>query len=166
LALQQHLGFGQWLRWLVDRLPYSPRSAQAYISLAVWAEEFEDDFEAFAHLGIAKLQLLAALPASRRARFGSGGTFAIPGSGERKRLEVMTYVELKSITAGIGGLQAVPPALPASKILQRFAHRTAGLDALADELRARAGELEVEEVREVVQRLSGVVEELEGAFGL
>jgi hypothetical protein len=84
LALQRHLGFGDWLKWLVDRLPYSPRTAQAYISLAVWADEFEDDFEAFAHLGIAKLQLLAALPASRRARFRNGGTFAIPGSGSAR----------------------------------------------------------------------------------
>jgi hypothetical protein len=165
LALQQHLGFGSWLRWLVDRLPYSPRTAQRYIALAQWADTFPDDFEHFAHLGIGKIQLLATLTEAKRRRFRRGGTFSIPGVPIRKTLEVMTHVELASIISASSSFQIQPPALPASKILQRFRHRVAGLDAIADQLRARADDLDVDDVREAYDEMLAVAEELETAFG-
>ena len=165
VALQQRLGFGDWLRWLSDRLPYSPRTAQRYIALAQWAETFPGDFEHFAHLGIGKIQLLATLTVARRRRFRERDSFRIPSTGVRKSLEIMTHLELASVISASSSLQAQPPAIPAAKILQRFRHRVAGLDAMADQLRARAEELDEDDVREVYDEMLAVAEELEVAFG-
>jgi hypothetical protein len=167
LALQQHLGFGHWLTWLSERLPYSPSTAQRYIAVARFADSFPEDFEAFAHLGLLKLIILAQLPPQRRAALRHAGPLPIPGEPGRKRLEVMTIVEMTAalIPAPGGGFAALPPAMPIDTLLRRFRHRVAGLDAMADQLRARADELEVEDARQVYEATLAVAEELEEAFG-
>ena len=165
LALQHHLGFGDWLRWLGQKLPYSPRTAQRYIALTQWATAFPEDFELFAHLGIGKIQQLALLTDRQRRKFRSGRRFQIPGGSTPKTLEVMTFADLAAIIAGPGGLQAAPASLPAGKVLQRFRHRVAGLDAMADQLRDRAEELDLENVRQAYDEMLAVAEEIEEAFG-
>ena len=160
LALQQHLGFGQWLPWLSEHLPYSPRTAQRYISIAQWAGEYPDDFEFFVHLGLGKLQHLSALSPARRARFRRQQSFRVPGTGVRKTLALMTHDELGRVIQGIGGLTSQPPAIPPGKVLRRFRHRVAGLDAMADQLRANADAFEETEIEETLQALLAVADEL------
>jgi|GEM_PF-2247970 len=158
--LQRLLGFGRWLSWLSKHLPYSPRTAQRYIAVARWAADNPDDLELFAPLGLAKLQLLAALPPQQRARFRRQQRFQIPGTTTRKSLALMTHEQLDRVIRGIGGLTAAPPSIPPGKVLQRFRHRVAGLDALADELRANADALEPDDVADTVAALESVLDEV------
>ncbi len=160
--LQRYLGFGQWLAWLIEHLPYSPRTAQRYIALARWAADNAEEFEVFEHLGVGKLQVLAALPERARRRFRRQQRFQIPGSSARKTLEVMTLEELRTLAGGAGTLVARPPALPPAKVLQRFRHRVEALDVLADQVRANAAELAPEDIREAAVALQAVVDELNG----
>ncbi|MCR9166332.1 MAG: DUF3102 domain-containing protein [Nannocystaceae bacterium] len=159
-ALQRHLGFGQWLSWLSAQLPFSPRTAQRYIAVARWAEEFPDDYEHFAGLGLGKLQLLAGLTPAQRARFRSQQRFQIPGTRTRKTLALMTHEQLDRVIRGMNSLTARPPTLPPTKLLQRFRHRLAGLDVLADSLRANADALPAEEVEEAAEELEALLEEV------
>lgn len=160
LALQQHLGFGRWLSWLSEQLPYSPRTAQRYIAIAQWADTHPDDFEFFLHLGLGKLQLLASLSPSTRSRFRRHQRFRVPGTNDRKTLALMTHEQLGRVIQGIGGLTSEPPAVPPRKILRRFRHRIAGLDSMADQLRASADAFEADEIEETIGELQAVVEEL------
>lgn len=160
LALQEHLGFGRWLPWLSEHLPYSPRTAQRYISIARWADEHPEDFEYFLHLGLGKLQLLAGLSPVQRDRFRRHQRFRIPGSNVRKTLVLMTYEQLGRVVQGIGGLTSEPPAIPPRKVLQRFRHRIAGLDVMADQLRANADAFADGEIRATIADLQAVVDEL------
>ncbi|MEM6291323.1 MAG: DUF3102 domain-containing protein [Myxococcota bacterium] len=162
--LQAHLGFGRWLSWLSEELPYSPRTAQRYIAVAAWAADNEEDFEAFAPLGLGKLQLLAALDPRQRARFRRQQRFQIPGTGTRKTLALMTREQLGAVIEGVGRLSAGPPAVDPTKILQRFRHRVAGLDALADQIREHADALERDEMEAALEALESVAEELRVAL--
>ncbi len=162
LALQQHLGFGQWLPWLSEHLPYSPRTAQRYISIAQWAAEHADDFEFFLHLGLGKLQHLSALSPAQRARFRRHQSFRIPGTSVRKTLALMTHDELGRVVQEIGGFTSERPAIPPAKVLQRFRHRVAGLDAMADQLRENADAFDETEIEETLEALLAVAEELRG----
>lgn len=166
LDLQKHLGLGKWLQWLSDELPYSPRTAQRYISIAVWAQDNPEDFEQFAHLGVGKLQLLAPLPRRERRKFRSNRTFPIPGGDKRKSVEVMTHIELAAILAASRDLAIAPPTIPIDRVLGRFRHRVAGLDALADTLRERADEIEHDDVRQLHEEILAVAEELAATFDL
>ena len=47
-----------------------------------------------------------------------------------------------------------PPAISPAKVLRRFQHRVAGLDAMADQLRANADASEETEVEETLDRFS------------
>ncbi len=158
--LQVHLGFGQWLSWLSRHLPYSPRTAQRYIAVAQWADDNPDDYEHFSPLGLGKLQRIAALTPQQRARFRRQQRFQIPGSTVRKTLALMTLEQLDQVIGGMGSLTARDPAVPPSKLLQRFRHRVAGLDALADELRANVDALDREDVEATVEALEGVLDEV------
>lgn len=160
LALREHLGFGRWLSWLSQHLPYSPRTAQRYIAIAQWAGEHPDDFEVFLHLGLGKLQHLATLSPAQRARFRRQQSFRVPGTRVRKTLELMTHDELGRVVRGIGGLTSQPPAIPPAKVLRRFRHRVAGLDAMADQLRANADAFEETEIEETLEALLAVADEL------
>lgn len=159
-VLQVHLGFGQWLSWLSGHLPFSPRTAQRYVAVAHWAAEHPDDYEHFASLGLGKLQLIAGLTPQLRARFRRQQRFRLPGTSTRKTLALMTHEQLDSVIRGLGDFTARPPALPPGKVLQRFRHRLAGLDAMADQLRAHADALPVDEVEEAVEALEAVLAEV------
>ena len=159
-ALREHLGFGQWLSWLSAHLPYSPRTAQRYVAVARWAFEFPDDYEHFAPLGLGKLQLIAALTPRQRARFRRQQRFQIPGTRTRKTLALMTHEQLDRVIRGMGSLVLEPPAIPPAKVLQRFRHRLAGLDAMADTLRANADALVVEDIEETAEALERLLAEV------
>lgn len=111
--------------------------------------------------------LIAQLPPQRRARLRNAGPLAIPGVAHRKRLEAMTFAELTAalIPAPGGGFDSVPPAVPIGTLLRRFRHRLAGLDAMADQLRARAGELDPQDVRRLRSELAQLSEELRALPG-
>lgn len=165
LVLREQLAFGNWLAWLSERLPYSPRSAQRYITVARWAKANPDDFEFFAPFGLGKLQLLMSLPPVQRARFRRRRRFLIPATGRRKSLAIMTVPEFEGVLGGRRALTATPPALPPATMLRRFSHRVAGLDAMADELRSRSDQLDADDVRDVIEDLRSVADELDAAFG-
>lgn len=158
--LQEHLGFGQWLSWLSQHLPYSPRTAQRYVAVAQWASENPDDYEHFAPLGLGKLQLIAAATPQQRDRFRRQQRFQIPGTRTRKTLALMTHEQLNKVIRGMGRFAAQPPTLPIGQVLQRFQHRVAGLDALADQLRAHADALPTQEVEETIEALEAVLSEV------
>ncbi len=158
--LQERLGFGQWLSWLSRHLPFPPRTAQRYIAIAMWAGEHAEDFEQFAPLGLGKLQLLAALPPQRRARFRRQQRFQVPGTGTRKSLELMTLQQLDAVIRGMESLTASAPSVSPAAMLRRFRHRVAGLDALADQLRDNADALPVDDVAATIHDLESVLEEL------
>ena len=160
--LQHRLGFGRWLTWLSQHLPFSPRTAQRYIAVAQWAADNPADFEHFSPLGLGKLQLIAALTPQQRARMRQRQRFQIPGTNTRKTLALMTLEQLDSVIRGMGSLVARPSPLPPGKILQRFRHRVAGLDALADQLRAHASDLSSEDVEETIEALESVLDEMRG----
>lgn len=159
--LQQHLGFGRWLSWLSEHLPYSPRTAQRYVAVAQWSEAFPDDYAHFAPLGLGKLQQIATLTPSQRARFRRQRRFQIPGTNTRKTLALMTLEQLSSVIRGADALAARPQPVDPGKVLQRFRHRLAGLDALADQLRGAALPREdVEQAVDALEALLGEVREL------
>lgn len=159
-ALQHHLGFGQWLSWLSANLPYSPRTAQRYVAVARWVAEFPDDYERFAPLGLGKLQLLAGLTPQQRARFTRQQRFQIPGTNTRKTLALMTHEQLDRVIRGMNSLTSERPTLPPTKLLQRFRHRLAGLDVLADSLRSNADALPAEDLEEAVDEIEALLEEV------
>ena len=158
--LQVHLGFGQWLSWLSGHLPYSPRTAQRYLAVAQWASEHPGDYEHFGSLGLGKLQLIAGLTPQQRARFRRQQRFQIPGTRTRKTLALMTHEQLGSVIRGMDSLAAVSPTVPPAKVLQRFRHRVAGLDVLADQLRANADALPAQDVEDAVEALEAVLAEV------
>lgn len=160
LVLQQHLGFGQWLSWLSEHLPYSPRTVQRYVAVTQWAAENPDDYEHFASLGLGKLQLIAGLTSQQRARFRRQQRFQIPGTSTRKTLALMTHEQLDTVVRGMDSFAARAPGLPPGKVLQRFRHRVAGLDTLADQLRAHADSLPVQDVEDTVEALEAVLAEV------
>lgn len=158
--LQQHLGFGQWLSWLGTHLPYSARTAQRYVAVARWAAENPEDHEHFAPLGLGKLQLIAGLTPQQRARFRRQQRFGIPGTNTRKTLAQMTHEQLARVIRGPSGLTTEPPALPPSQVLQRFRHRLAGLDVLADQLRTHSDALPVEDIEQTAGELEELLAEV------
>ena len=159
-ALQRHLGFGQWLSWLSANLPYSPRTAQRYVAVARWVAEFPEDYEHFAPLGLGKLQLLAGLTPPQRARFRRQQRFQIPGTNNRKTLALMTHEQLDRVIRGMNSLTAERPTLPPTKVLQRVRHRLAGLDVLADTLRANADALPADDLEDAVEEIEALLDEV------
>ncbi|MEM6295259.1 MAG: hypothetical protein AAGA54_28565 [Myxococcota bacterium] len=119
-----------------------------------------DEFEFFLHLGPGKLQLLASLSPTQRARFRRHQRFRIPGTNDRKTLALMTHEQRGRVVQNVGGLISEPPAIPPAKVLRRFRIRVAGLDAMADQLRAHAGSFEHGEIEGTIDELQAVLDEL------
>jgi hypothetical protein len=80
----------------------------------------------------------------------------------------MTLPELTAalLAAPGGGFAALPPAIPVATLVRRFRHRVAGLDAIADSLRAHADEVDRDDARDLHDSLVAVAEELRAAFSL
>lgn len=162
--IQEALEPGQWLAWLREAVPFTPRTATHYMRLSEWAEVEPREVARLEHLGPTKLYMLAPLPAERRRELTARRVpLVIPGHERPKTIEAMTVLELQSV---IGGLVTRPgPSKPIGKLVQGLRHRIAGVDAVADELVRRKAEVEQEQAAAVIEALRAVLEELEGAFG-
>src|SRR5688572_16867597 len=136
---------GEFEAWAREAVPFTSRTARNYIALADFAAREPNELRRLAHLGPSKLYRLAALPPT-------------PRTDEEKPIETMTVPELARV---VGGLITPPvPKRPIKKLLQSYTYRLAGLDALTDQLIARAREVPAGEASELIAELHGLTESL------
>jgi len=153
---------GEFEAWAREAVPFTSRTARNYIALADFAAREPNELRRLAHLGPSKLYRLTALPPTRRRKLDLTTPIPIPGTDEEKPIETMTVPELARV---VGGLITPPvPKRPIKKLLQSYTYRLAGLDALTDQLIARAREVPPGEASELIAELHGLTESLEAAF--
>lgn len=160
-TVREALAPAEFDRWVRDALPITLRTVTNYLGLLQWSQRDPERFETLAHLGPTKLYRLAVLPARRLRRFTPGKLIAI-GDDRRKRLEELTVVELDR---AIGGLETPPvPQPPIGKVVAGFRHKVAGLQATADNLIARADDVDTDDAEALLDDLRDLVAKLSAAF--
>lgn len=155
------LEHGQWLAWLDEAAPFTPRTAQNYLALAAWAEREPDHFARFGHIETTKLYRIAALPFKARDKLKIDEPIRVPG-GAPKLLDVMSVDELDRV---IGGL-ATPPVSPSpeiAKLVDGYRRRLTALGGLTEELLAQARRLDRDVVSELAAELLALAEQLQSA---
>jgi hypothetical protein len=155
------LPYGQWIEWVDHRLPYEPKTAQRYMSLAALAKLEPREFARLHHLGPSKLYLIIALEPARRRALQPARTVTL--AGIPKTIETMTARELG---AHLGFKTDKGAAPPIAKVVQAVASRAGHLDAVLDEMVARKSEVKLAVVRKIRDRVAGVLEKIDTAFGL
>lgn len=109
-----------------------------------------------------RMRAIRAALERRRELTRRGVPLVIPGHERPKAIDVMTAVELGEV---IGGLTTRPaPVRPIARVVQGVRHRIAGLDAVADELVRRKGEVDDDQAAAMLEALRSVLAELESAF--
>jgi hypothetical protein len=151
--------------WIEEALPFSPRTVQRYIALALWAKEHRKDFVLLKHLGPTKLTRITALEPKHRKSFVPKLPMRIPGTPRRKTIGAMSVVELDAVIGDKLGFTAeLPPTAPIGRVVQGFRHRIAGLDAVANELVARRSEIDENTAQILREEIQAVMVRIEQAF--
>ena len=162
--IRDALPHGQWLKWLDEAVPFTPRTVNNYIMLAEWAARRPQDLERLGHLGPTKLYLLAPLAPADRRRLTGRTPVPIP-DGTPKTIDAMTTAELRRVIAGsftTGG----GPRMPIDKVVQGIEHTIAGLDARVDVLIDRKDEVDTETAAQLHNELLELAAELAEGFEL
>ena len=163
--IERRLSHGQWGRWCATQVPWSTSTIANYIELSRWAAKHPAELERLQHLGPSKLYLLMPLSAGHRRRLTGAAALAIPGGRHDKTIDVMTVGELRRV---IGDDLATPPVPrpPIDELVQGLRHKIAGLDASADLLIARKGEVDPDAAAELHGLLVELADALADAFAL
>jgi hypothetical protein len=138
--IRTRLAHGEWLTWLDDEeIPIQRRTVSNYITLFEWSQHAKRQFNRFAHLGPAKLYILAAGDADQVKALKVRDKVPIPGTGTRKTIGDMTTGELKKVVGGF----ATPPTRrpPIGQLVQAAVFGIAGIEADTDALEQRADEV-------------------------
>lgn len=153
---------GQWLQWIREAVPFTPRTVQNYLALAEWADREPDHLARFGHLGPSKLYRIASLSTAARNKLKVDTPIPIAGGG-RKLLDVMTVAELDRAIGDV----ATPPVVraPVEKIVQGYRTRLAGLGALHDQLVKHKRDVDRGLAKELIAERHGLAQTLEAAFG-
>lgn len=161
--VQAALETGQWLEWVDEAVPFTPRTVQNYLALAAWADREPAQLARFGHLGPSKLYRIASLGFAARDKLKVGEPIRIPGAG-RKLLEVMTVAELDRVIGKLAPPVALPPP-PIDKLVKGYRKKLAALGALNHQLVQLETHADPHVMNELAAELRGLAQEIEAAFG-
>ena len=159
--IHDRLAHGQWNRWVEQSTLFERRTIDNYMRMFRFSRDEPRQFARFAHLGPSKLYVLASADIARVAKLKVREAIAIPGGGGRKTIDDMTVRELSRV---VGDLAPVPhDEPPIGKLVQSATHKIAGLQAVVDDLVARADELPAGTADDLAQTLRALADELDAA---
>jgi hypothetical protein len=147
--VRDHLPYGNWLRWIVEQLPFTGRTARRAITLHAYQQKDHALFDKVAPLGVAKAYLLMTLHKTTTQQILKT-KHTIPSTGARKAVRQMSFPELLEIVSKVSALPASDPAAALVGSYRRQVRRLIHtLDALVDN-RAHIREDEVEELHDTL----------------
>jgi hypothetical protein len=158
------LEHGQWLAWLHEEVPLSPRTAQRLLQLGEWLSSEPALFRRLAPLGSAKLYILVTLDRVLRDRLLAQAQHVIPGTKQRRTLDLMSRDELLLVVLALTKKPALEPGV--ARTFSAYRRRVNALIEATDSVVALKSSIPQNEIALLHRRLVQAANKLQRAFKL